>query len=433
MATIIKYELAFSYQIDDLDKWVDDFQVNREYEIIVYKGIRRVEKKYMDKTAQSKVPKEFDVAIYNKNKWITMKDGKGIAITSNKKLFNFVINITDYSFNGILTLYSFKFEYHILITILGKMFDAKIINSKDIIECRAIIETMKLEINGRSIITKNREIEEFEKLCKEIEYVYNKEEKRFKLLFDRLDKPVIDPASTHKAIAYEVWYNAKRSNQREWPKISTTKVEGGLEFPENSGIYYWHPSKIVGLNKRHDINSHEYIPTLYQKEKKKDVPKIPNDIRTLYRVNKKIEKLKDEKYIEINYRGEIINAMIDATVIVYNGFIISKYDKKVESDFEAQILDKQGKRIKILRENKWYDNEGPRVLDIPALPYNYKQIIHDANKVGKLRKGEIMDLTDIGIYNNEIITYPDIEDLYISKMTETRRLITLKVKINVNF
>lgn len=430
MIYIIKYRLTFKYEIDDLDKWVDDFEVNKDCEIIIYNGIRRRVKKYMDKSGQATPTGKFDVAIYSKNKWIILNNGVGYATKFDKLLFKFKLKIIDYSFKPVLSMYKFTFEYHILLTILSTLFDAEILELENLIEAKVRVNGMLLRITGRALIAGLVNMEEFEDFCEELKEVYMQEEERFKLLFNKLDKPDVIPGETHRALAYEIWYNAKRASQREWPRISSVKIERCLEFPEKSGVYYWHPLKIVGLAKRHDANAYEHIPSLFLVKKNSGESKVPNEIRTIYNVTRNLRELEDEKYVEVDYKGREINAMVGATVLVFNNLVIRKYDKPILGDFEAQILNEIGRRSQVLRKGVWFNETGPRIIGIPALPYNYKQIIHDANKMGNLKMGPIMDLTNIGIYNGEEITYPDTEDLYVSKLLETRRLLTFKVRIN---
>lgn len=99
----------------------------------------------------------------------------------------------------------------------------------------------------------------------------------------------------------------------------------------------------------------------------------------------------------------------------------------------VQLLDKNNKRTQIYNtSNEWIKSEGPRIKELITIPWNYKQIIHDLNKLNKLEKGEYSDLSQIGIVteNTPKKTWPDINNLYISKTLETKRLITFKYRKN---
>lgn len=78
-------------------------------------------------------------------------------------------------------------------------------------------------------------------------------------------------------------------------------------------------------------------------------------------------------------------------------------------------MDKNNK-VSYFFNTKWtFANSLPKLANVPALPYNYKLIVHDYDKLRRLKEGPIMDLTHTGIVNehaNDIITCPDIE-IYI--------------------
>ena len=79
----------------------------------------------------------------------------------------------------------------------------------------------------------------------------------------------------------------------------------------------------------------------------------------------------------------------------------------------------------------WIHSSGPKIDSIITIPWNYKQIIHDYNKLNRFKKGPLMDLTHIGIVNpdaEDIITFPDYDPdiLYKGNDLETHRLSTFK-------
>jgi hypothetical protein len=85
------------------------------------------------------------------------------------------------------------------------------------------------------------------------------------------------------------------------------------------------------------------------------------------------------------------------------------------------------------KHNEWLKSTGPRIGSIITIPWYYQQIVHDYNKLKRLRDGPIMDLMHIGIVNpdgDDIITFPcgNIEDLYVGITLETHRLSTFKAQ-----
>lgn len=401
----------------------------------------------MDKIDTYKIKQKYEIAILYRNKWIILNEGVGITtLIDNKmpKIRNLEIeNITKVP---VLRVFKSKFNMQILLTILQKMDNVTFNESKLFIEeANIYYNEMKLKIYENNIVYRGKS-DKFKNICKEILKTYNESYRKYEKLF-RIK------AENYKSIAYKTWYNAARENQREWPYISLKKKEGAIEFPKGSKVYYWHDKLNVGLSIRKDTNSEKYIPKLFKRnqlENKESVLyrylndiniidgfKINSVIRQKYKLlpKDKIVKLSNEKYLEIDYNAEEIEVCNNAKVLVYMGYIISCLKQEIIiDDFEAQILNKEGKRLYVLKDGKWVQNYGPKIRDVIALPYNYKQIIHDYNKLNRLKKGKLMDLTHIGIVNeedNDIITYPDINNLYVSNTLETHRLMTFKVQKNI--
>nr|CAJ57283.1 hypothetical protein [Millerozyma acaciae] len=453
MMETLEYIVKFKYKEPDYLIWFDDMKLSKNYPIIRIKDRKNLEKSYMDKLANNEPFKDYKIAIYNKNKWITLKDGEGETITCSKQKIEIPnIEIYEYSFQPILTTYTFDYDLHTLLTILQLDERITILEYKDLIlkEGRFMFNKIKIYINYKILSYRGKNQQEFKQICKEIKNIYNEEYKTIKTLMDKCDK--IENYKTHKSIAFRTWYNAKRENQREWPFIDTKPNKNSIEFPKDSGVYYYYPNGYVGLAIRNDINSEKYIPRIYKTnhlENKnsilykyinnieiKEEVKIPNAIKKSYGNVKKIKKLENEKYTEIDYKGNIIETNIESEWLVFNNVIIKPYNYKESIDIIAQILDKDNKRIKILNSNnEWIKSPGPKIIGIPALPYNYKQILHDYYKLGRLKEGKIIDLTHIGIVKenrDDIITFPTIDIDYISKCLETKRLMTFKFNKNTN-
>ena len=115
--------------------------------------------------------------------------------------------------------------------------------------------------------------------------------------------------------------------------------------------------------------------------------------------------------------------------------IIKDAKIKERIKLDAQLLNENNERSMILYKGEWSLSVGPRIRNVITIPWYYRQIIHDYNKLGRLKEGNIMDLTSIGIVNpdeEDIITWPNIENLYQSKTLETHRLITFKYQKYVN-
>nr|CAC08229.1 hypothetical protein [Schwanniomyces etchellsii] len=447
MTEIIEYKLKFTCKPYNKLLWFDNFICNEEWQIIRINDIKKIEKAYMDKNSNTYTEKNYDIALYRKNKWVTIKNNNGITIVPNKddfKIPGLIIDKKEYI--PILTIYKFDYDFHVLLTILQRCEKCVLVEKIKLayVEAKIKFDKTDLTINGNVISYRGTNQQKFKCICNEINKMYKNEYKDIKSIMDLLDKPNIDPKFTHKSLAYRTWYNAKRENQREWPLISTIKTENSIEFPKNSGIYYYYPDKYVGLAERKDINSEKCIPKIYKTNHLNNtnsilykyinnVP-IENTVKFRNCLKKlkisKIKKLENEKYLEIDYNGKIIETYKKANVMVYMGLIIKYIEFEEKEEIKAQILNKENKRIIILnRDNEWVKSEGPRILNIPALPYNYRQIIHDYYILNRIKEGEIMDLTHIGIVNPEdddIITFPKIDTLYTNKYLETHRLMTFK-------
>lgn len=447
---ILEYELDFIYEIKDELLWVDNFIPNNEWEIIRIKDKKTIQKSYMDRNPVSQPKNNYKIAIYNKNKWITLNNNKGNTVISGVNIPNIPnLKIKEFDLTPILSIYKFDFDYHTLITILQNNENVTILEYKRaaLTEIKLMYKNMKLYINGALICYRGKENSKFKIIVREIEEEYKAQNKEIKKLMDMLDHPIVNPAKTHKAIAFKTWYNAKRENQREWPLISNKKEKNGIEFPKYSNIWYYYPNKYVGLAKRNDINSEKFIPKIYNTNHLnnhnsilymylnnidiKEKIKIPNTVKNdMFKNIKNNGERKSENYIEIDYEGKVIEAHKKSDVLIFKNIILKNYEFEEKEEIKVQILDKDNKRVLILNKNdEWVKSQGYRIIGIPALPYNYRKIIHDYKKLGRLKEGPIVDLTHIGIVDKlgkDEITFPKTDNIYISKTLETVRTMSFK-------
>ncbi|WP_375667032.1 hypothetical protein [Bartonella sp. CL26QHWL] len=440
---IIEYKIEFRYRIDDILLWCDQFQLNEEWEILRIKTNRKMQKTFMDRSPSVEPQKDYDIALYTKNKWICLKDNTGYVVSNlNKKPEIPNLEIKSFTATPFLTVINKEFDFHTFMTILHLKDNIKVLEFKrpSLKEGLITYNNMRIEIYDKLIVYKGEKQKEFLKFVNSLTF----EDEQISNIMNMLDK---DDTKTHKSIAYLTWYKAKRESQNEWPLISTERKENSIEFPKNSGIYYYYPNKYVGLAKRNDDNPQLFIPKIYKLDHLKnensflykytnDIPlenriKIPNILKSV----KNMPKLNNQKYIELSYENKIIEMDKNPEYYVYRNIILRPINEEIEiEDFNAQILDKNNERVEIYVNNKWKNDSGPRIRNIITIPWHYKQIIHDYNKLNRLKKGPIMDLTHIGVINpkgDDIITWPEIDNLYVSKTLETRRLMTFKYQKNV--
>lgn len=451
MIEVVEYKLIFKYNKIDNYVWCDNFLLSEEWEILRLKGHRTIQKSYMGRSPYTEPKTDYTIALYSQNKWYCLKNGIG-EVTSPLKETPKIPNleILYCSFEPHLSIYKFEYDFHILMTLLNEKEDVKILEFKRIslTEGLFIYNKMKINVYGSLLSYKGDKYSEFKDFCDSLKEEYIKESPILIKLFSKLDKEDVDPNKTHKSIAYKTWYKAKRENQNEWPKISTTKINNSIEFPKGSNIWYYYPGKYVGLAKRNDDNPDKLIPKIYEKDHSKienthlysyihhNKPNnsnkitIPHTLRNEELKNAKIKrKLGNEKYVDVSHTGKIIEMDLKPSVYVYKNMIIKEANIKEKIKLDAQVLDENNQRNMILNKNKWIISVGPKIRNVITIPWYYRQIIHDYNKLGRLKEGKIMDLTHIGIVDKngtDIITWPNIENLYESKTLETHRLITFK-------
>ena len=383
--------------------WFDNFTLNNENTAIRIKHLKNIEKYYNEKIPSTNPHKNYYIAIFNKNRWILIKDNKlELKISSKDEIPSLLnslnLNKTYTAYYPILTLYSFDFDIHILLTIISESENIKILSSKknSYSEESIIMNNIKIKVYNSKLDYRGDEINIFQNSVIELEEIYNAYSPPLIKIYKYLDNPIPDPAKNLKSIAYKTWYNAKRQNQREWPLL-TKNINNNIksiaknivEFPKNSGFFYYHPIYYVGLAMRYDINYEKFIPKLYKTNHSLIKGKI------LYNYINNI--LPDEK-------------------------ILTNTPKEIKTNYQNyNLLDKDGNSLHKFNP------------DWPSLPYNYTQILIDYKKLGRLIKGPIQDLTHIGIVDpdaDDIITYPhDIED-YKTKGLETHRIMSFKLLPN---
>lgn len=457
MIEVVEYKLVFKYNKIDNYVWSDNFLLSEYWQILRLRGYRIMQKSYMGRSPYTEPKNDYDIALYSQNKWYCLKDGSGEVTSPLREKPNIPnLDIISCNFEPHLTIYKFDFNFHVMMVLLNQKEDIKILEFKRIslTEGLFIYNKMKINIYGSILSYKGNNYKEFEEFCDSIKKEYINESPILIKLLSKLDEEEINSNKTHKSIAYKTWYKAKRENQNEWPKISNNEVNNSIEFPKDSNIWYYYPGKYVGLAKRNDDNPDKLIPKIYEKDHSKlenthlysyinynrpnNVNKItiPHTLRNEVLKNVRIKcKLSNEKYIDVSHEGKIIEMDLKPSVYVYKGMIIKDTDIKEKIRLKAQILDENNQRTMILYENEWETSIGPKIRNIISIPWYYRQIIHDYNKLGRLKKGKIMDLTHIGMVDkngNDIITWPNIENLYKSKTLETHRLITFKYQKYVN-
>lgn len=449
---VIEYKIEFIYKQIDEYVWSDNFILSEEWEILRLKKTRTIQKSYMHRSPYTEPNYPYSIALYSKNKWYCLKDTNGVVISQTKTppiIPN--LEILSCCFTPFLTTYSFDFDFHVMMTILHLDDEIKVLEFKrpSLREGTIIYNNLKINVYNSLFSYKGENNSEFKYFCKYIHSLYNEDYTKILNLYSK-----IGPSHyTHKSIDFRTWYKAKRENQQEWPKISLTKVENSIEFPLNSNIWYYYENKFIGLAKRNDDNPLQLIPKIYKKDhstnentylyhyiktgKLKDdkTVKIPHTLRKNdLKYAKYIKDYTDEKCIEVSYNAEIIQMDRNPEYYMYKNILIKKTDIHLDIELDAQMLNENNERIMILQNNTWIESRGPKIKNVISLPYNYKQIIHDYNKLNRLVKGPIMDLSHIGIIDensNDKITWPDIDDLYTSLTLETKRLITFKLQPNV--
>lgn len=449
---ILEYIISFTFEPINKLIWCDDFKVNEEWPVLRINNRRIVQKSYHDKSPYNEPKVDFDIALYSKSRWycLNTKNNIGTVIkTYNKDVFIPNLKVIEKEAKPHVSYVKFKFDLQILGIIINNKEKLEILEKniiKDLIKVR-IDHNSYMEIKNSIIKYKGNNHKYFYDLMEEVFENYNMHEKYYKEIYKKLGIKI--DYDCHESMSPLTWHKAKRSNQLIWPEIS---LKEGLEFPKNSGIYY-KSDKYVGLAKRNDDNPEIYIPKITNRDHTKyensilykyindidiEDKKLPDSLNKIFKVRYKRKMDDNDKVVEIDFNGDIINTDINPEYVMYNGYIICDFDNEIKT-YEGkipkgQILDKNNKRAFIITDKKIKNCYGYQLRNIITLPWYYKQIVHDYNKLGRLKKGVIMDLTHIGIVKekeNDIITFPYEDELYIGSCLQTHRLTTFKSSSNV--
>lgn len=364
---IIEYKATFTYSLSHslLLVWFDNFTLSNIWEIIRIKYIKTIEKTYKNKIPVSSPKSDYDIAIYSKNRWILLKNGIGSTTSSSTHLKIKNLEISNLSFHPILSTYSFKFDFHVLLTLIQMSDYAIILEKKNLslTHTQVLCKNLRIKIYENVLSYRGDSIDHFTIIANDLMNLYSSEYYDIKNLYSSFNiKLAVPPAACHLSIAYKTWYNAKRQNQREWPCIShlpptSSNYKNLLEFPKNSNIFYYHPTLYVALAERNDISSELYIPKLY-----------------------KSDHYKNKKSILYNYIND---------------------------------------SLPVKKENP------PEFDDLP--PYNESQVIHDYAKLGRLLIGKKSKINEgiVDPYANDKI-YVESFPTYLAKCLETHRQMTFK-------
>jgi hypothetical protein len=457
--SILRWYLEYEFHHIDVMKYIDDFEFNHEWPFIqIMRDNKITSLGYMNKSPQI-TGKPSEIYIFHKYTLYRIDSNSctgNVIVSGEASLPNLDIIITKkvpYTIK-----YQFEFDFHTMMVILASMDDVDILEHKQVslVKSNILYQSIKIEVVQTIFSytsTENHDL--FYSFCDRVCKKYEQESKSILKLFSYLPEPEIDPGKTHLALAYDVWYRGSRENQREWPDISTKPVnDRSIEFPKESGIWYTPPpEKFIGLSPRHDDNIYKYIPRIYIRDHRihyshlrdyiqgtsefsnLSIPILVKQSIRIYGVPyvnpKPLDGTKDVMYLSNS--GSVMMSYNNPKYIVYVDQIIGLVTHyQLEIDADIQLLDREWKRVKIFKDDQWHDSQGPRVLDIPALPWYYKQIVHDYHKLGRLRNGPYMDLMHIGIVDSkgtDIITFPvEISKLYIATCLQTHRLLSFKFK-----
>lgn len=468
----IEYIVQFKYEhIVEPSVWSDNFDLSMTWPVLVYKSHVTRTKQYMDRKPFLALPTivKGDIYLFSKNRWYILdtKNDMGYCVSSSDKLSAEIPHLENVSVicaTPYHVIASFDFDFPTMMTIMHLDTEIDILERTHFYGHRSIVLYNSLKVNVyKSVLAyRGSMVDEFYLFC---EYIVDKYLINASSLYNSIFqyfKPQYSYVYDHYSLAYSVWYNAKRESQHQWPYISTTYPDSGilaknvLEFPIHSGIYYFHPKYYVHLSIRHDDNKYQYIPKLYTRPYDDGyfVNKVPRDflpytIRNLLtcgiiwpRHKRRLVDKHNDVYIDLNYNGDILASHPRPKHIVFNGYVIGRAtvdplsDTPV-TDISFQVLNSAHKRIMVLirSSNEWVSSHGCCILGVPVIPYNYKYIVHDYNKLGKLihvdSYTDASDLNNIGIVPASEtlapISWPVHPDtLYVSNCLETTRLLTFK-------
>nr|WOL75530.1 putative maintenance function [Saccharomycopsis selenospora] len=456
---VLEYFVKFTFEPINKLNWSDNFILDDNWQVLKLNNHRIITKTYKNKIPYNDIRIEYDIALYNKTRWYCLDttNNIGTVIRMSKEDINIPnLKILSVDYKPYVCYVKFNFDKDILLTMLLQNDEYESIERNNVYNKYLFIDNLKIEIFNSILRYKGVNYKEFYNMFKNIDSEYKIFEKDMLKIYKMIN---IEPEYiSHESVGVLTWYKAKRENQNKWPDISLELKPNSIEFPKNSGIYYYSKDNYISLAKRNDDNPELYIPKISKTNHLKNessilykyinsIPienniSIPDIVRKKYNINNitKIKKIrKNQKYINLSFDGGIVYGDIKPKYLVYDNIIVKEIDNpnicNINIIPDAQILDKDNNRVCIIVDNEIIPSYGYRIRNVITLPWYYKQIIHDYNMLGRLKNGPIMDLMHIGIVDkesNDIITFPYNKELYISTCLQTHRLTTFKFYINVN-
>jgi hypothetical protein len=476
MFSVFKWTHSFIFPPFDVLTKVDAFELSHEWPYLEATiGNRIISRGHMNRTPQNHGAYA-PLLLYNRNRFFKLDPsaGEGSVISFSPDPLSIPgICFSSTTINPQSTYFSSPFDFHIMMTVLHTTPYVSIIESAlvpSLTNATIISSGMKMTVHsGIFAYTSTLPHEPFRAFCTAMCAKYHEALPSLAPIFANIIKgtPSPSPDQTHLSIAFYTWSQAARENQRTWPGISRHRISAdSIEFPSNSGHWYTPPENMfVGLSVRQDDHPEQFIPKVYIRDHRltksclnsylADQPysppqKIPSPVRST--VRKMGGSIPTSPYPEhtgspavvLQADGTVIEVSSKATIIVYQGFVISSSIAPtalaaiIDPNVVAQILDIHGMRIKVAYSNStgWVDSFGPKITDIISLPHSFKQIVHDYNKAGRLRDGPLCSLDHIGIFDpkgTDTITVPKemTVDLYVSEGWETHRLALFKHQTDV--
>lgn len=474
----IRWTAKFTYDTMNLLLFVDRFVMNDTWPYLRMRmGNRQIGLGYMDKKPQIE-DNHSSLVLFSRYRFYKLESNHGQVVVSNQDDVCIPgLSFISLMFEPYTSLYRFNFDFHAMLTVMEMSNDILILESRGPALTRATIlfQTLKIDVvAGTLAFTSESDHDRFQNLAQALESRYHLEAEDYTTLYAMLDSPDIHPAQTHLSLDYEVWYKGSRENQRVWPLISKERVSDRSVFFHG----YWYspldPDQHVGLTLRYDDNPHRYIPRVYKQPQGLwpnngsirstgfTIPVAVNKVNKQWGSLVKPRPHHNEAHLLVDKRGQFIKCAFDANVIVYAGYIVgtlttnpvlsslaipldeqsAKEQQAFHLEVKAQLLDRAWQRCKILvgpqlgslTGQGWIDSPGVRIKGVVTIPWYYRQIVHDYNKLGRLCPGPLMDLSHIGIVDpngTDVITFPVKDELYIGGRLETHRLTTFRYKYGV--
>jgi hypothetical protein len=381
--------------------------------------------------------------------------GHGCIITSHDDFDTFgLLDVKHVTVSVHSAVYRYDFKFHIMLAVMDQAdgFDVK--ESKRIaklsanVQCGDMILKVYKGIIGCSNI---RNFQKFVQSCERIIKMYNELYDNLIEIFDN-DVDTDDMNGDYYTLAYPIWYNVARQNQRQWPRISSTPLPNYIEYPTDTSwsAWYgpWYDNEHVELVKRSDDSVYPCVPKLYTRYRSHSNLKIPTLIQQRYpRIQVNGSTCSMDEGAWLDYNGDIFVRSLNKKGIkqnlVYCGHVIGSHffdDETRYNNVVLQITDDNGRVKEMVKSDKttsYVDTD--RVREIPSWPPHYRQILHDYVKLGLVDVNDDIvfpDLMNVGIVTSSTthkIRIPRfvINDIYISTCLQTERSYTFRVTYNV--